>query len=106
MICYEVLVEAQSAAVADEFVAWMREEHGQDMLAVPGCLAYRVLRRSETTVACLYDYSDRDALDGYLTHRAEAMRGKGARFSGRIQISRQIVPIVAFGADDGARSHP
>lgn len=96
---YQVRASFVDAATADRFVAWMRAEHGDELLAVPGCLEYRVYRRDELAVDAEYLFTDAAALETYLDTQAPALRAKGReRFPAELaDFTRAVAPLVAEG---------
>lgn len=96
---YQVRAGFTDAATADRFVAWMRAEHGAELLAVPGCLEFRVYRRDELAVDAEYLFADAAALEIYLATQAPALRAKGReRFPEAVaDFDREVAPLVAGG---------
>ena len=72
MICYEVLVQTQSAAVADEFVAGMRAELLASAVAKPGALGVRgeVGADDVVTVAQVSAWAKKNGIEGTPMHLA------------------------------------
>jgi FMN phosphatase YigB (HAD superfamily) len=94
---YRVLATLKDASTADEFVRWMRREHGNDLLKAPGCVEYRVHRSSETKVDCEYTFMSRVALDTYLRDGAPRLRARGRELfpEGTATYVRDEMPVVA-----------
>jgi len=74
---YTVQAETVHAKVAKEFVRWMRQEHGAEVMAAPGCWEFRVYRVSDTIVSCEYLFRNRTDLENYYSNLAPALREKG-----------------------------
>lgn len=97
MIIYRVELELDQALHA-EYLPWLRA-HVAEMLALPGFLDARILRRDDPAPPaghCVFsvDYHlrDRAAWDDYLKLYAPAMRAAGiARFGTRVKASRQLL---------------
>ena len=84
------------AALANEYLAWLRE-HVREMLALPGFAAAQIYERLETSSPGRVAYSvhyrlrDRASYDAYLREHAPRMRAAGARFADRVHASRRLL---------------
>ncbi len=76
-IRYRVTVTAVHEKYAREFIRWMRDEHGPELLGMDGCQEFRVFKLTPTTVSCEYLFKNQHHLDKYLTHHAPGLREKG-----------------------------
>ncbi len=101
-VCFRVTAIASEAKIADDFVGWMRREHGPDLLKQDGCQEYRVLRLNTATVICEYVFSTRNQLDYYVEHHAPALRARGRElFPERVMtFEREVLPIEAMDKRD------
>ena len=93
---YEVQVTTNDPAVAEDFVRWMADEHGNDLLACDGCYEYRVLAISATVLRAEYLFASQEHLDRYIEKDAPRLRAKGLeRFSGKeIAFERSVSQVV------------
>ena len=93
---YEVTVTTGDSKVSSEFIRWMEEEHGDDLLACDGCYEYRVLSAGENVFRAEYLFLSQDHLDRYLEQDAPRLRAKGIeKFSGKdISFERSVSQLV------------
>lgn len=97
MTIYEVTINIQQDA-APEYEAWLREHIGQ-MLQLQGFLSATWTTAEEaeggTVTHCVhYFLRDRDALQHYFLHHAEAMRQEGVRlFGGKFTATRRVLNV-------------
>lgn len=94
-IRYRVTATAAHEKYAREFVRWMRDEHGPELLAMDGCQEFRVFRLTPTSVSCEYLFKNQQHLDQYLQHHAPMLRDKGReRFPAEIMNFQRDESIV------------
>lgn len=100
MIVYNVTIKVESE-VADEWVAWMKNEHIADVLSTglfSDCRLCRLLEQDETegvTYSAQYVCADIDAYNKYIDEHAQAMRDKGfKRFGGKFVAFRSVMEVV------------
>lgn len=89
---YRVTATAIDPKYSRRFVEWMRQEHGEELLQVAGCLEFRVLRQDPVTVTCEYVFTNQKAMTAYFENVAPKLREK----SGQIFPA----PIVQFARDE------
>ena len=96
MIVYVVDLELV-AAIAPEYLAWLRE-HVREMLALPGFEGAQIFERLEPQPASghvfysvHYRLCDRAAFDSYVDEHAPRMRAAGARFDAHVRASRGVL---------------
>jgi hypothetical protein len=95
-VIYEVNIDVDAEAEA-ELLAWL-PPHIDQLLALDGFIgaeAWAVEDDANATARrrhCVHYLLDsRDALEAYFRDHAERLRGDGARFAGRMTISRRIL---------------
>ena len=96
-VIYEVNLSVDGE-IADEYRLWLMA-HVQEMLALPGFTAARILETVDATTAAdeivlctQYELVDQQALDDYLRLHATRMRAEGvARFGDRFRASRRVL---------------
>lgn len=96
-LIYEVNLSVDRE-IAEEYRLWLMA-HVQEMLALPGFIAARVMESADTAadageiVFCTqYELVDQHALDDYLRVHAARMRAEGvARFGDRFRASRRVL---------------
>jgi len=103
-ILYRVCVNASSPEVGERYHTWMLNEHGDDLLAVPGCIECRVFKQSDTRFEAHYLFASEGALQRYYEHYAAGLRQKGAdHFApGEIRIERDELLLIAEGRSASA----
>ncbi|KWS06042.1 hypothetical protein AZ78_3596 [Lysobacter capsici AZ78] len=98
---YEVNLDLD-AAIADDYLAWLRE-HIAQICALPGFLGATLhlvadpLAEPGRRALCVqYRLRDQAALDDYLRDHAPRLRADGmARFGGKFSASRRILHPIA-----------
>ncbi len=83
MICYTVRAEFTSGDVAEEWIAWLAQEHLEDVLAA-GAVDAEVVRLDGESAVCevRYHFDSRDAFSRYERDHAPRLRAEGLkRFS-------------------------
>ncbi len=100
MIVYNVTVKID-ASRADEWLAWMRQEHIPEVVATGLFTSYRLCRimvddeDGGQTFATQYACASRDLFDRYVSEFAPALRDKQrARFSDSYVAIRTIMQVV------------
>lgn len=96
-LIYEVNLSVDTE-IADEYRLWLMA-HVQEMLALPGFTAARILETVDATtdtdeiaLCTQYELVDQQALDDYLRLHAARMRAQGvARFGDRFRASRRVL---------------
>lgn len=93
-VCYEVAIKGKDKSDVDLFIKWMHEEHGRDLLEVPGCLRYETYRDSEREACSKYLFRNQQALNTYYEKHAETLRAKAAGVfrEGALSFERKEVP--------------
>jgi hypothetical protein len=78
MIAYTVTCTFEDRAVAEEWIAWLRDEHLAEVLAV-GALDAEVIRLDGSPVRCeaRYHFTSREAFAEYERVHAPGLRAKG-----------------------------
>ena len=96
---YRVTATAPHAKIARHFIKWMRDEHGADLMKVPGCREFRVYRLDDCNVACEYLFNSQDDLNHYFSTYAEEMRAKGRQAFPEelLSFKRDESPLVVLG---------
>jgi hypothetical protein len=78
---YTVIAEFDDVAVAEEWVAWLRDRHLADVVAAGAIDAEVVAIENEsdapTVLEVRYRFADRASLDRYLDRDAPRLRGEG-----------------------------
>jgi hypothetical protein len=82
-ICYMVTATLPSAALADEYVAWLAGGHVDDVVRA-GALTGSIVRLdvepgSPARVMAQYTFASRAALEEYVRERAPALRADGLK---------------------------
>lgn len=100
MIVYNVTIKVESE-VADEWVAWMKNEHIADVLNTglfSDCRLCRLLEQDEAegvTYSAQYVCADIGAYNQYIDKHAQGMRDKGfKRFGGRFVAFRSVMEVL------------
>ena len=98
-IRYRVTAKVKNVQIAEKFVQWMSEEHGEDLLNTPGCLEYRVFEAGPLTLTCEYLFESKEALKNYYEKFAPALRKKGNdKFSeGEVEFTRDENSLIVEG---------
>jgi 2-haloacid dehalogenase len=91
-IRYRVTVQAEHRKIIDEFLKWIRHEHGPELLKVPGCVEYRCYRTSPTVATCEYLFTSKTALEIYYKNHAATLRER--------TLEVFPAPIVEFKRDE------
>lgn len=80
LLVYTVSCVFESPAVADEWVAWLRQEHLADVLAA-GAMDAEIVRLDDpaTRFEVRYHFRDRDAFETYQRDHAPRLREAGLR---------------------------
>ena len=87
MIAYTVIAVFEDARVAEEWIAWLRDEHLAEVCAA-GALDAEVIRMDppdstppETRVRCevRYHFSSREAFNSYVRDHAPLLRAEGLK---------------------------
>ena len=77
-VTYDVTVEIHDETTASRFIAWIRYEHGADLLAIRGCHRFQITSELRTegnvVVKCQYVFKTAHHLEHYLTHHAPKLR--------------------------------
>lgn len=86
MIAYTVIATFSEAAVAEEWIAWLRDEHLAEVIAAgaPGILDAEVIRRDGSPITCevRYHFASRESFAAYERDHAPRLRAAGlARFA-------------------------
>ncbi|QWF16655.1 DUF4286 family protein [Lysobacter capsici] len=100
-LIYEVNLDLD-AAIADEYLAWLRE-HIAQICALPGFLGATlhavsdpVAEPGRSALCVQYRVRDQSALDDYLRDHAPRLRAEGvARFGGKFSASRRVLQPLA-----------
>lgn len=85
MHAYTVTADFTDAAVADEWITWLRDEHLAEVLASPGCLSAEVIRFHAapdpmlTRCEVRYHFTDREAFAAYERNHAPRLREEGLK---------------------------
>lgn len=82
MIAYTVSCTFNDKAVAEEWIAWLREEHLAEVCAAaPGILDAEVIRCDGTPVRCevRYHFASRQAFALYEKNHAPRLRAEGLK---------------------------
>ena len=100
-VLYQVQVEAPHEKLVSRFIEWMRQEHGPDLLNVPGCLDFSVKRKDSTSLFCEYTFRSRHDLDTYYQTHAPRLRQKSQEAFGELlKFSRVEQNLVVCGRRD------
>ena len=86
---YRVMATCADEDIVQNFVRWMRYEHGADLLKITGCSEFRVFQVGPCEVHCEYIFATRKALDRYLGGAAQELRAKGREQFSEAEISFQ-----------------
>jgi hypothetical protein len=80
MIAYTVRCTFEDAAVADEWIAWLRHDHLAEVIAA-GAIDAELIRLDGEPVVCeaRYHFADRAALAAYERDHAPRLRAEGLR---------------------------
>ena len=80
MFSYTVACALDDPAVADEWIAWLRDEHIADVCAA-GALDAEVIRLDGTPVRCevRYHFASREAFAAYERDHAPRLREEGLK---------------------------
>lgn len=97
MVTYSVQIKIRYD-LFDEYVAWLKNEHIKEMLAVPGFIEAELCTRkggamesSSKDVQITYKLQNEEALKHYMSEYAMPMREKGLeKFSGQYSAHREI----------------
>ncbi len=102
-VLYRVSATAQSKEAGERFYSWMLNEHGDDLLEVPGCIECRVFRKSETEFETHYLFETMQSLQNYYEKHASRLRQKGKDLfaAGEVQLHRDELVLVAEGTKIG-----
>jgi len=84
---YRVKATCVDGDTAENFLRWMRYEHGADLLRVTGCAEFRAFRISDVEVNCEYLFTTRRALDRYLGGVAQDLRKKGREMFSEAEVA-------------------
>lgn len=76
-IRYRVRSTFEQESLKQSFLQWMEREHGVELLAVPGCLEYRVYEVGPKEIDCEYLFASRAALELYFKTEMPKLREKG-----------------------------
>lgn len=81
-VLYQVHGSFVHAKLARNFVKWMRQEHGEELLSQWGCTEFRVWSEDENPclLHCHYLFTTKEHLDYYLTHHAPELRTKARSY--------------------------
>jgi hypothetical protein len=105
MIAYTVSCTFTDAAVGDEWIAWLRDEHLAEVrAAAPGILDAEVIRFDGTPLRCevRYHFASREAFDAYERDHAPRLRAEGLkRFPPQrgLKYERTLGEVVHGGSD-------
>lgn len=97
MVTYIVHIAVRHE-VYSEYVDWLRTEHINEMLALPGFVEAELCLRkggameaSSKDVKIIYTLKDEDAVKAYMTDHAMGMREKGLeKFPGQFSAQREV----------------
>lgn len=100
MIIYNVTLKVEND-IADEWVAWMKDEHIPDLKSTglfSECRLCRLLEQDETegvTFSAQYTCADMAAYNAYIDNHAQTMRDKAfQRFGGKFVAFRSVMEVV------------
>ena len=98
-VLYRVNVIASQPEVGERFYQWMLEEHGDDLLKIPGCIECRVYRKSPVEFENHYIFESQEMLQDYYKQYADTLRAKAkVKFvDGELQFQRDEALLVAEG---------
>ncbi len=96
-IRYRVMAKVRDEDVAFRFEHWMVQNHGPDLLKVPGCLEFRLYRDSALVYECAYLFASETLLNSYLENGAPALRAKGRALfpESEVTFTRDQSPLLA-----------
>jgi antibiotic biosynthesis monooxygenase (ABM) superfamily enzyme len=97
MVTYSVQIKIRYD-LFDEYVAWLKNEHINEMLAVPGFIEADLCTRkggamesSSKDIQITYKLQNEDALKNYMSEYAMPLREKGLeKFAGQYSAQREI----------------
>jgi hypothetical protein len=100
-VIYRVTIDVDGA-VADEWLAWMREVHVPDVLREPGFVQAVIARERKSEGGAdarfVIDYAveSAEALERYFAGAAARIRAEHeARYGGRARAARQVLEVLA-----------
>lgn len=105
---YIVRASLPDAATADDYVAWLRDEHLAAVIRA-GAQSARVVRMDAdggVVVEVTYEFASESALKEYLTRHAPGLRAEGLKRFGserRITFDRRVGVVVATAGAGPAR---
>lgn len=102
-IRYTVRAETANSDVAARFETWMLNEHGRELLSVPGCKEYRLFALSPGQYSCEYLFASEQDLKTYYEKYAANLRHKGSLLfaANEIKFSREESTLIGQESHSG-----
>ena len=83
-VTYDVTVEMLGETTVSRYIAWIRYEHGADLLAIRGCHRFQITSEPNSegayVVKCQYIFKTMHHLEHYLSHHAPRLRQRSLEF--------------------------